>query len=85
MNQYGKLVLWMGLILMALQIAAQWVNIRSIIFHGEPSGSSSNQPFNVNPPSIGPTWPGTGISLLANNLPNTGGNPSRKTKTVTTV
>lgn len=38
MNQYGKMVLWMGLILMALQIAFKWSEIRSIIFHGESSG-----------------------------------------------
>lgn len=43
MNQYGKLVLWMGLILMALQIAFEWKTIHGIIFNRE-TGSGGFYP-----------------------------------------
>lgn len=39
-TKYGKMVLWMGLILMALQIAAEWTFIRKTIFTPSPTSGS---------------------------------------------
>ena len=45
MGSYAKMVIWMGLILMALQIAAEWATIRSTLFKApSSSGSGLNLP-----------------------------------------
>lgn len=52
MTKYGNMVLWMGLILMALQIAAEWSQIRAAIFtnsSGSASGGSGGFGFPTGP------------------------------------
>jgi hypothetical protein len=60
MNKYGKMILWMGLILMALQIAFEWRTIRNVIFT---KGSGGGGAFTIPSPFVGPggfTLPGGG-------------------------
>lgn len=57
MSKYGKMVLWMGLVLMALQIAAEWSFIRAELFTGGTSskgssGGSIPNPFGILPPGL---------------------------------
>ena len=55
-GKYGSIILWMGLILMAMQIAAEWPMIRQAIFTNS-SGSSGGGGFSIPPVMI----PGIGV------------------------
>ena len=62
MSNYGKMVLWMGLILMAFQIVAEWPFIRGQIFSsssGSSGGGINLNPLNPNSPlnPSGPNFP----------------------------
>lgn len=60
MNKYGKMVLWMGLILMALQLASRWPSVKSIIFSKGSTNTSGGLPPILFPP-LGPLLLGNGL------------------------
>lgn len=85
MNDKERIVLWMGLILIGMNLVANWAQIRAIIFTGAgtqaPGGSTANPStpgFHI--PSWIPTWPGTSIPLLSQTTPS-----SASTAKTTTV
>lgn len=87
MNDKERIVLWMGLILIGLNLVSNWAQIRTIIFTGAgtqtPGGSTANPAspgFHIPPlPSWIPRIPGTNIPLISQVTPNTA---AAKTTTV---
>jgi hypothetical protein len=75
MNGKQRAVLWIGLILVALNLAKNWSSIRSIIFSGaggavnSPSGDPSSGGISV-VPGI-PASPGGGVTLPFGGFPIT--------------
>jgi hypothetical protein len=93
MNNKERIVLWMGLILIGLNLVSNWAQIRSIIFAGAgtqaPGGSTANPsspgfqiPGLPKLPSWIPTWPGTDIPLISQVTPNAAA-PKTTAKTTT--
>jgi hypothetical protein len=79
MNDKERIVLWMGLILIGLNLVSNWAKVKAIIFAGAgtqtPGGSTANPSspgFHIpRLPSWIPTWPGTNIPLISQVTPNT--------------
>lgn len=85
-------MLWMGLILIGMNLVANWAQIKAIIFTGAgtqaPGGSTANPAkpgFSIpGLPSLPwwiPHWPGTDIPLISQVTPNSA-TPATKTTTV---
>jgi hypothetical protein len=82
MNNKERIVLWMGLILIGLNLVSNWPQLKAIIFTGAGtvtpaggnSGGSGGGGFSI--PGIPklpwwiPTWPGTNIPLVSQVTPN---------------
>jgi len=79
MNSKERIVLWMGLILIGLNLVSNLSQIKAIIFTGAGtvtpaggnSGSSGSGGFSI--PKLPwwiPTWPGTNIPLVSQVTPN---------------
>ena len=72
MTGHQRAVMWIGLIIVAMNLVMKWPTIRSVIFTGDPtnanaptSGSGSGGGFHIPIP----TWPGTNIPILLWRLP----------------
>jgi hypothetical protein len=85
MNDKERIVLWMGLILIGLNLVSNWAQIKAIIFTGSgtqaPGGSSGGSPSSPSSPGFQipglpklpwwiPTWPGTDIPLVSQVTPS---------------
>lgn len=84
MNDKERIVLWMGLILIGMNLVSNWAQIKAIIFTGAgtqtPGGSTANPPspgFHI--PAWIPHWPGTNIPLISQTTPSS----AATTKTTT--
>lgn len=91
MNDKERIVLWMGLILIGLNLVSNWAQIKAVIFTG--AGTSTPGGSTANPPSPGfslpslpwwiPHWPGTDIPLISQTTPNSASTkPATGTTTV---
>lgn len=84
MTGQQKAVLWMGLILVALNLVTKWSSIRAIIFSGASiaggsGGGASSDPtggITVNPPGQGVTVPFGGFPLPVPFLSTKTGKPA---------
>ena len=60
MNKYSSIVLWLGLLMIALNLVKDWSSVRNIIFQGSGSTAPASGSGGVNIPLIPVPLPGQG-------------------------